>query len=164
MPWPRDVRAATKQLIDQTASPSSIGIVRERSSRPKSSRGPSPTQPTATPSSSATRPGAGASPSPSSSSTSVRNASRLSSAVVFDQFEPGFPWYVFVRRGDVHLHLSEHTGDAPPGSLAYFYVDDLDAVAAEFGAPVDVQEWGRDVQLADPDGNRIRVGEARGRT
>lgn len=78
------------------------------------------------------------------------------------QFEPGFPWYVFVRRGGVHLHLSEHTGDAPHRSLAYFYVDDLDAVAAEFGVAIDEQEWGRDLELTDPDGNRIRVGEAKG--
>ena len=34
------------------------------------------------------------------------------------QFEPGFPLYVFLRRGEVHLHLSEHTGDAPTGSVA----------------------------------------------
>jgi catechol 2,3-dioxygenase-like lactoylglutathione lyase family enzyme len=77
------------------------------------------------------------------------------------QFEADFPWYVFLRRGDVHLHLSEHEGDAPHRSLAYFYVDDLDAVAAEFGAAIDVQEWGRDLELTDPDGNRIRVGERR---
>ena len=80
------------------------------------------------------------------------------------RFGDGFPWYLFVRRGDVHLHLSEHTGDAPPGSLAYFYVDDLDAVADEFGVEVDEQEWGRDLQLTDPDGNRIRVGESRAGT
>jgi catechol 2,3-dioxygenase-like lactoylglutathione lyase family enzyme len=78
------------------------------------------------------------------------------------QFGPAFPWYVFVRRGSVHLHLSEHEGDAPPQSLAYFYVDDLDGVAATFGVPIDVQEWGRDLELTDPDGNRIRVGESRG--
>jgi catechol 2,3-dioxygenase-like lactoylglutathione lyase family enzyme len=77
------------------------------------------------------------------------------------QFEPGFPWYLFLQRGDVHLHLSEHTGDAPHRSLAYFYVEDLDAVAATFGVPVEVQEWGRDLELTDPDGNRIRVGESR---
>ena len=78
------------------------------------------------------------------------------------QFEPDLPWYVFVRRGDVHLHLSEHEGDARPGALAYLYAEDLDAVAAEFGVAVDEQEWGRDLELTDPDGNRIRVGEARG--
>lgn len=77
------------------------------------------------------------------------------------QFGPGFPWYLFLQRGDVHLHLSEHVGDAPSGSLAYLYVDDLDAVADEFGVAVDENEWGRDLELVDPDGNRIRVGERR---
>jgi catechol 2,3-dioxygenase-like lactoylglutathione lyase family enzyme len=75
------------------------------------------------------------------------------------RFEPGLPWYLFLHRGEVHLHLSEHTGDAPPGSLAYLYVDDLDAVAAEFAVAIEEQEWGRDLELTDPDGNRVRVGE-----
>ena len=80
------------------------------------------------------------------------------------QFEPGFPWYLFLQRGVVHLHLSEHTGDAPLRSLAYFYVEDLDAVATAFDVAVEVQEWGRDLELTDPDGNRIRVGESGGST
>jgi len=76
------------------------------------------------------------------------------------QFEPGFPWYVFLRRGDVHLHLSEHAGDAPRRSVAYFYVDAVDPIAAEFGVTVETQEWAmREVELTDPDGNRIRIGE-----
>lgn len=74
------------------------------------------------------------------------------------QFEPGFPLYVFLRRGDVHLHLSEHTGDAPPGSVAYFFIDDLDSVAAEFDVPVKSQPWGREIELTDPCGNRLRIG------
>ncbi len=74
------------------------------------------------------------------------------------QFEPGFPIYMFLRRGDVYVHLSEHTGDAPTGSLAYFYVADLDAIADEFDEPVTNEPWGREVALTDPFGNRIRVG------
>jgi hypothetical protein len=74
------------------------------------------------------------------------------------QFEPGFPRYVFLRRGDVHLHLSEHLGDAPPHSVAYFYVDDVDSVAAEFDVEVETQPWGREIELTDPDGNRLRIG------
>lgn len=77
------------------------------------------------------------------------------------RFGAGFPWYVFVCRGAVHLHLSEHEGDAPPGSLAYFYVDDVDAVAAEFGVAVEQQPWAREVALTDPDGNRLRIGQRR---
>jgi catechol 2,3-dioxygenase-like lactoylglutathione lyase family enzyme len=75
------------------------------------------------------------------------------------QFEPGFPYYLFLRRGDVHLHLSEHMGDAPPGSVAYFYVDDVDGIASEFGIEVEDVPWGREVALTDPDGNRIRIGQ-----
>lgn len=78
------------------------------------------------------------------------------------RFEPGFPLYVFLRRGDVQLHLSEHTGDAPPGSVAYFHVDDVDAIAAEFGATVETQPWAREIELTDPCGNRIRIGAAAG--
>lgn len=74
------------------------------------------------------------------------------------QFAPGLPLYVFLQRGDVALHLSEHTGDAPLHSLAYFYVDEVDGLAAEFGVPVEDQPWGREIQLTDPCGNRIRVG------
>lgn len=84
---------------------------------------------------------------------------RLGFAVIGEhRFGPDFPLYLFLRRGDVHLHLSEHEGDAPPGSLAYFYVDDVDAVAAEFAVAVTVQPWAREVHLTDPDGNRIHVG------
>ena len=31
------------------------------------------------------------------------------------QFDPGFPVFVSVQRGDVELYLSEHEGDAVPG-------------------------------------------------
>lgn len=75
------------------------------------------------------------------------------------RFEPDQPLYVFLQRGDVHLHLSEHTGDAPPRSVAYFYVDDVDVIADEFDAPVKSQSWGRDIELTDPYGNRVRIGE-----
>lgn len=74
------------------------------------------------------------------------------------RFEPELPLYLFLRRGDVHLHLSEHTGDAPRRSAAYFYVDDIDSIAAEFGEVVRTKPWGREIELTDPGGNRIRVG------
>jgi hypothetical protein len=38
------------------------------------------------------------------------------------------------------------------------YVDDVDAIAAEFGVTVEVQPWGREIELTDPDGNRLRLG------
>jgi catechol 2,3-dioxygenase-like lactoylglutathione lyase family enzyme len=78
------------------------------------------------------------------------------------RFQPGFPWFVSVARGGVHLYLSEHEGDARPDTLVHLYLDDVDAVAAEFGVPVDEEgEAGRQVNLEDPDGNRLRVATRR---
>lgn len=75
------------------------------------------------------------------------------------QFAPGMPYYLFLKRGDIRLHLSEHKGDAKPHSLVYFYVDNVDAVAAEFGEKVKDQPWGcREIWISDPDGNRLRIG------
>src|SRR3954447_16796083 len=45
------------------------------------------------------------------------------------QFEPGFPWFVSIARGNVRLYLSEHTGDARPDTLIHLYVRDIDAVS-----------------------------------
>lgn len=78
------------------------------------------------------------------------------------RFAPDLPRYVFLERDGVHLHLSEHTGDATPDSLVYFYVDDVDAIAAIFGATVRNQPWAREIELRDPDGNRIRIGTVTG--
>lgn len=78
------------------------------------------------------------------------------------QFEPGFPWFVSVSRGDVTLYLSEHKGDAPPRSLIHLYVDDIDAVSREFGVPVDEEGLaGRECDFEDPDGNKLRVATRR---
>lgn len=78
------------------------------------------------------------------------------------RFAPGLPLYVFLRRNGASLHLSEHTGDARPGTLVYLRVDDVDAIAAEFGVSVEIQPWAREVKLTDPDGNRLRIGERAG--
>lgn len=78
------------------------------------------------------------------------------------QFEPGFPWFVAVSRGGVQLYLSEHKGDAPPNSLVHLYVDNIDAVSREFGIGVDEEGLaGRECDLEDPDGNRLRVATPR---
>jgi hypothetical protein len=70
----------------------------------------------------------------------------------------GFPWFVSVARPNVRLYLSEHEGDAPRGSLIHLYVDDIDAVSAEFGIPVDEEgRAGRECDIEDPDGNRLRI-------
>ncbi len=61
----------------------------------------------------------------------------------------------------MRMHLSEHTGDARPGTLLYLRVDDLYALAAALGVTViDDMPWGRDFEVADPDGNRLRIGSS----
>lgn len=75
------------------------------------------------------------------------------------RFAPDLPLYLFLERNGISLHLSEHKGDARPGTLVYFWVDDVDKIAAEFGAGIHDQPWGREIQLTDPDGNRLRIAE-----
>jgi len=78
------------------------------------------------------------------------------------QFEPGFPWFVSVARGRVRLYLSEHLGDAPPRTLVHLNVRDIDAVAAEFRVAVNEDGLaGRQVDIEDPDGNRLRIATPR---
>lgn len=74
------------------------------------------------------------------------------------RFEPGFPAFVEVLRGRVRLFLSEHTGDARPDTLVYLRVRDVDAIASEFGVQVKDAPWAREIELQDPDGNRLRIG------
>lgn len=76
------------------------------------------------------------------------------------QFEPGFPVFVSVQRGDVELYLSEHEGDAVPGTLVWLRVDGFDELEQAAGARSRAQPWGPEVQLTDPDGNRLRIGPA----
>ena len=84
---------------------------------------------------------------------------RLGFSVVGEhRFADGLPLYLFLQRGDIALHLSEHRGDARPDTLVYFYVDDVDSIAAEFDVEVTEQPWAREIQLTDPDGNRLRIG------
>jgi len=78
------------------------------------------------------------------------------------QFEPGFPLFVCVARGRVRLYLSEHKGDARPNTLIHLNLKDIDAVSAEFGIPVDEEGLaGRECDLEDLDGNRLRVATPR---
>jgi catechol 2,3-dioxygenase-like lactoylglutathione lyase family enzyme len=78
------------------------------------------------------------------------------------QFEPGFPWFVSVARGQVRLYLSEHKGDARPNTLIHLYVADIDRVAEEFAVTIDEEGLaGRECALEDPDGNRLRVATRR---
>lgn len=77
------------------------------------------------------------------------------------RFAPNLPLYMFLRRQDSALHLSEHGGDARPDTLLYFYVSNIEDVANEFGVKIIEQPWAKEIHLTDPDGNRWRIGERR---
>ena len=80
------------------------------------------------------------------------------------RFEPGMPLYMQVSLGACVLHLSEHHGDATPGSALRVMVDDVDALQRElilkqykFARPgAEDMPWGtRDMSIKDPFGNRL---------
>ena len=75
------------------------------------------------------------------------------------RFGDDFPAFMSVARMQgARLFLSEHEGDATADTLVYIRLADIDAVGREFDVGVVEQPWGREVQLTDPDGNRLRVG------
>ena len=83
------------------------------------------------------------------------------------RFEPGTPLYAQISRGNMVLHLSEHFGDATPGSTVFVPMEGIDAFQVELIAKhykysrpqVEQMDWGRQMQIADPFGNRIRFCE-----
>jgi len=75
------------------------------------------------------------------------------------RFEPNFPIYMQVSKGNLVFHLSEHSGDCTPGSKVFVNVHDLDALSREvtsrpykYNKPVIEQaSWGdRCFTVTDP--------------
>src|SRR5437588_414246 len=78
------------------------------------------------------------------------------------QFEPGFPWFVSVARGNIRLYLSEHKGDARPNTLIHLYVDDFYRDSEEFGIRVDEEGLaGRGEHVDDTVGTAVCVATRR---
>ena len=88
------------------------------------------------------------------------------------EFESRFaehaPLYMQLRRGDMLLHLSEHHGDASPGSTILVVMTGLDELHRELNAKdykyyhpcIETMPWNaRIMQVGDPFGNRIRFHE-----
>ncbi|CAH2906484.1 MAG: Glyoxalase family protein [uncultured Paraburkholderia sp.] len=83
------------------------------------------------------------------------------------RFGDNLPLYAQVRRSDLVLHLSEHHGDATPGSTIFVPVRNIDALHRELQATnynyarpgVEALPWGKVLEVADPFGNRIRFCE-----
>ncbi len=86
------------------------------------------------------------------------------------RFGPNMPLYMQVSRSGLQLHLSEHHGDASPGSTVFVWMEGIDALHAELTAKrytyskPGIEEdgpGGRTLQVPDPFGNRIRFCEKR---
>jgi hypothetical protein len=84
------------------------------------------------------------------------------------RFEAGMPLYLGIERSGLHLHLSEHHGDASPGATVFVPMqnierlrDELQAKDYGYGRPQLVQQdWGRVLEVHDPFSNRIRFCES----
>jgi catechol 2,3-dioxygenase-like lactoylglutathione lyase family enzyme len=76
------------------------------------------------------------------------------------RFESGGLPFVSIARDRARLFLSEHRGDARPDALVHLYVSDVNAVVAEFGRPTGEPPYGCELELRDPDGNRLRIRSA----
>ena len=84
------------------------------------------------------------------------------------RFEDTAPLYMQVSRDGLVLHLSEHHGDACPGSTVTVQTTGLEAYHREITAKgyrfmrpgIEIAPWNaRVMEVADPFGNRLRFNE-----
>lgn len=84
------------------------------------------------------------------------------------RFADDLPLYMQVSRDGFVLHLSEHHGDATPGSRAFIVTNGIEALHEELAAKSygylrpELQDapWGaRVLEVTDPFGNRITFNE-----
>jgi catechol 2,3-dioxygenase-like lactoylglutathione lyase family enzyme len=85
------------------------------------------------------------------------------------RFEPDLPLYLGLSRGGMQIHLSEHHGDASPGTTTFVWMRGIESFAKElndkkygYGRPgIHRAAWGNEMTVHDPFGNRIRFCQAR---
>lgn len=83
------------------------------------------------------------------------------------RFAPDLPLYMQVSRGKAVLHLSEHHGDASPGSTGFIWMEGIEAFHRELldkkyenSRPgLETVDWGVQLQVPDPFGNRLRFAQ-----
>ncbi len=89
------------------------------------------------------------------------------------RFNDKAPLYMQVSHGDATLHLSEHHGDASPGSAVFFWIEgiedyhkELHAKDYEFAKPgIEDKPWdARAMDIRDPFGNRVFFNESKAMT
>jgi hypothetical protein len=83
------------------------------------------------------------------------------------RFGDNFPLYAQIKRSELIIHLSEHHGDATPGTTIFVPVGNIDALAFElqtkqyrYAKPaIEAVPWGRIMEISDPFANRLRFFE-----
>ncbi|MGH6690974.1 MAG: glyoxalase superfamily protein [Gammaproteobacteria bacterium] len=81
------------------------------------------------------------------------------------RFGDDFPLYLQISRGDCVLHLSEHYGDATPGSTVRVETEGIEELCGElqgyryYKPHLEEADWGREMKLLDPFGNRLIFSE-----
>ena len=84
------------------------------------------------------------------------------------RFESDLPLYMQVSRAELMLHLSEHVGDACPGSTVFVRMNGIETLHAELSAKrykylrpgIELAPWNaKTMELIDPFGNRLRLNE-----
>lgn len=84
------------------------------------------------------------------------------------RFGDNFPLYAQVSRAGIKLHLSEHHGDASPGSTVFIWMRGIAAYHQEligknykyYRPGLEEAEWdARLMQVGDPFGNKLRFSE-----
>lgn len=85
------------------------------------------------------------------------------------RFAPGMPLYCQIVRSGAKLHLSGHHGDATPGSTAFVPMTGIQSFHRELrekrypnmNPGLEKADWGLEVTVIDPFGNRLRFCEQR---
>lgn len=84
------------------------------------------------------------------------------------QFEEDTPYYIGIKRDNIEIHLSEHHGDATPGSKVFVvcdeiqkYYDELQSRPYKYYRPgLNKTFYGTlEIAVQDPFGNRLSFNE-----
>jgi len=79
------------------------------------------------------------------------------------RYEENTPLYMGITRNDCEIHLSEHVGDATPGSTVRIFEkkltefhESLTKKGYKYYKPsIQEQPWGSDMSVLDPFGNKL---------
>lgn len=84
------------------------------------------------------------------------------------RFHAGAPLYAQISRAELVIHLTAHHGDATPGSTVFVPTNGIEALHDELlnqrpnphmRPALATLPWGRQIEVTDPFGNRLRFCE-----